>query len=79
LNRRDADFDSRWRQTDRDDAELSFAGVYVPFNLDTLIESIWVATKAPEWFAANFSRLVRDLGLKDVTVNHSHLGKQPFF
>lgn len=60
-------------------ADLSSAGVYVPFVLDTLIESIWVAPKAPEWFAATVSRLVRDIGLKHVTVNHSHLDEQPFF
>lgn len=61
------------------DADLSSAGVHIPFILDTRIESIWVAPKASEWFAATVSGLVQDVGLQGVTVNHSHLDEQPFF
>jgi len=59
--------------------DLSSDGVSVPYNLERLIESIWVAPQSPEWFAKTVRRVLSDAGLTDVDVFHSELDRAPFF
>lgn len=53
-------------------------GLYVPVNLDTLIQRVYIAPSAPKWFFELIASLVRKYGL-EVEVVQSDLASRPIY
>ena len=54
------------------------AGLYVRVDISRLIEAVYVAPTAADWFADLVDRVVRHY-LPDVPIQHSDLGRDPVF
>lgn len=57
---------------------LQNKGLYVPVDLDELVENIYVSPKAPEWFFELVVSVVKKYGLGDV-VRQSDMSKDPVY
>jgi len=53
-------------------------GLYIPVNLEKLVETIYVSPKAPEWFYELVVSVVQKYGLGNV-VCQSDLSKDPIY
>jgi hypothetical protein len=58
--------------------EPTTPGISVPVALEVLIEGIYVAPTAPEWFASLIEKVVRRYDL-EVPVHHSDLANAPVY
>lgn len=54
------------------------AGLYVPVDLDMLVEGIAIAPQAPSWFATLVNRVTRRYGLQ-ITPTQSDLDARPLY
>ncbi len=53
-------------------------GVAIRADLDTLVEAVYIAPSAPEWFASIISATIAQFG-RSFRVVHSDLSKEPLF
>ena len=57
---------------------ISEKGIYIPINIEKLIDRIYVSPYAPEWFVAVVKSVVDKYKI-DVPVLHSQMLEKPFY